>query len=204
MNALQSDTESDILIVDDQERNLDALSIVLAKPGYNLIRAGSANEALKRVLERDFAVILLDVNMPEVDGFECARLIKRRQQSADVPIIFVTAIANDLSFIFQGYRSGAVDYITKPIEPEVVRAKVAVFVQLFRAKRLLHQQLEETRALVTQLEIDVARGQKDQRALVLQLRNLLESFESRLNPEAPVATVHHAFVHNGSHQALKD
>src|SRR4051794_28684964 len=96
-----------ILLVDDREENLISLAAVLDNPEYNLVRAQSGREALRRVLEEDFALILLDVQMPIMDGFETATLIKQRERSRDIPIIFVTAISKDEPFIYKGYHSGA-------------------------------------------------------------------------------------------------
>src|SRR5688572_25743784 len=104
-----------ILIVDDRPENLLALEAILEPLGQNLVRANSGREALKHLLTEDFALILLDVQMPGLDGFETAALIKQRERSRYIPIIFVTAISKSESFVFQGYSAGAVDYIFKPV-----------------------------------------------------------------------------------------
>ncbi|MFN7131702.1 MAG: two-component system response regulator, partial [Myxococcales bacterium] len=124
-----------LLLVDDREGNLLALQAVLAAPDYRLITARSGAEALKLVLKHEFAVILLDVAMPGMDGFETAALIKSRPRSARIPIIFVTASIPDVEHIFKGYSVGAVDYLRKPVDLHVVRAKVAVFAELYRQRR---------------------------------------------------------------------
>jgi len=125
-------TPVNILLVDDQPKNLLVLEALLSGEGRTLVRAGSGREALRRVLEDDYAVILLDVHMTDLDGFETAELIRQRDQSKNTPIIFLTAADGDATFIARGYAAGAVDYLRKPCEPEVLRSKVAVFVDLYR------------------------------------------------------------------------
>jgi PAS domain S-box-containing protein len=121
-----------ILLVDDEPKNLLALSAVLEGPDRRLVCASSGNEALRHLLHDDFAVILLDVHMPGMDGFETAELIRGREKSKDTPIIFLTAETRGQGFVSRGYSLGAVDYIVKPFDPEALRAKVGVFVDLFR------------------------------------------------------------------------
>jgi PAS domain S-box-containing protein len=121
-----------ILMVDDTPSNLVALEAVLAPLGQTLVRAASGREALRALLEDDFAVLLLDVQMPGMDGFEVASMIKQRERSRRTPIIFITAIHREPSKIFLGYAQGAVDYLLKPYDPEILRSKVAVFVDLWR------------------------------------------------------------------------
>src|SRR6059058_5912788 len=123
-----------ILLVDDQPQNLLALEAILSETGENLVRAESGKAALRALLDREFAVILLDVQMPELDGFETANLIRQRDKSHDTPIIFLTALSHSEENVFRGYELGAVDYIFKPFHPEVLRAKVGVFVQLFKQR----------------------------------------------------------------------
>src|SRR5438270_5332317 len=124
-------------LVDDRPENLVALEAVLAPLDCRLVTATSGAEALKRLLEDDFAVILLDVQMPDLDGFETAEYIKRRERTRAIPIIFVTAISKEEHHVFRGYEAGAVDYVFKPYDPVVLRSKVAVFVELWRAGRAL-------------------------------------------------------------------
>jgi signal transduction histidine kinase len=121
----------DILLVDDHVENLLALESILTDSSYSLVRARSGREALREVLRRDFALILLDVAMPDLDGYETAELIRQRERSRDTPIIFLTANYRSDSHVFRGYSVGAVDYIFKPFSPEVLQSKVAVFVELF-------------------------------------------------------------------------
>ncbi len=135
----------DILLIDDRTEDLLALAHVLAGPEYRVQMARSGAEALKRLLEQDFAVILLDVFMPVMDGFELASLIKQRERSQQTPIIFLTAAGSDLSQIYRGYSLGAVEYLNKPIDPDVLRAKVRIFADLFRKDRRLERQAEALR-----------------------------------------------------------
>ncbi len=132
----------DILIVDDKPENLLVLEGVLEITGCNIIKAISGNEALGLMLEYDFALVLLDVQMPEMDGFETARLMKGSERTKGIPIIFVTAISKERLCIFKGYEVGAVDYLFKPIEPVVLISKVKVFLELYKQKRLLKAQAE--------------------------------------------------------------
>jgi PAS domain S-box-containing protein len=148
----------DILLVDDRPRDLEAIALLLADPLHRVVTAQSAKQALKRVLEQDFAVILLDVLMPGTDGFEVASLIKGRDRSRDTPILFLTAAGADMSFIYRAYSVGAVDYLPKPIDRDVLRAKVGIFVDLFRKDRRLREQAEALRAADRRAqELEVAR-----------------------------------------------
>jgi len=131
-----------ILLVDDRPENLTALEAVLGALDQTLVRAGSGEEALKALLTDDFAVILLDVQMPGLDGFETAAHIKRRERTKDIPIIFLTAVSNGPHHTFRGYAAGAVDYLSKPFDPWILRAKVAVFVELHRKNQLLKEQAQ--------------------------------------------------------------
>jgi two-component system, sensor histidine kinase and response regulator len=129
-----------ILLVDDQPANLIALEAMLQGLGQNLVKAQSGREALKWLLSDDFAVILLDVKMPEMDGFETAALIRQREKSRHTPILFLTAADNTQTHAVRGYAVGAVDYLVKPVVPEFVRSKVAVFVELAKKSELLRRQ----------------------------------------------------------------
>ncbi|HEU5333758.1 MAG TPA: response regulator [Actinocrinis sp.] len=129
-----------ILLVDDRPENLVALEAVLGALDQTLVRANSGEEALKALLTDDFAVILLDVQMPGLDGFETAAHIKRRERTKDIPIIFLTAVSNGPHHTFRGYAAGAVDYLAKPFDPWILRAKVSVFVELHRKNLLLKEQ----------------------------------------------------------------
>jgi CheY-like chemotaxis protein len=131
-----------ILLVDDRPENLLALEAILSSLGQTLVRAASGEEALKALLSDDYAVILLDVQLPGMDGFETAAHIKRRERTRDIPIIFLTAINREPQHAFRGYSAGAVDYLAKPFDPWVLRAKVSVFVELYRKNRQLRDQAE--------------------------------------------------------------
>jgi signal transduction histidine kinase len=129
-----------ILLVDDRAENLLALEAILETLGQQLIRANSGPEALKKVLETEFAVILLDVQMPGMNGFEVAEIIKSREKSRTIPIIFLSAISKEDAYVFKGYSMGAVDYVFKPFNPDVLRSKVAVFVDLYMKQREIQRQ----------------------------------------------------------------
>ena len=132
----------EILIVDDRPENLLALEAILEPLGQTLVRAHSGDEALRLLLSHDFAMILLDVQMPGIDGFETARLIKSRERTKYIPIIFLTAISKDEEYVFEGYSVGAVDYMTKPFQPDILRSKVSVFVDLYQKQRQLASQAD--------------------------------------------------------------
>ena len=127
-----TDDRAGILLVDDMEDNLIALEAVLGSLNEPLVRARSGEEAMKALLRRPFALVLLDVRMPGMDGFETAANIKRLDQTKDVPIIFLTGADDDAGYAFRGYATGAADYLTKPFDPWVLRAKVSVFLDLHR------------------------------------------------------------------------
>jgi hypothetical protein len=153
---------SNILLVDDEQANLDALEAVLESLGQRLIRALRGEQALKCVLEHDFAVILLDVQMPGMSGIETAALIRARERSRTTPIIFLTGMMRTAEMVFSGYSAGAVDYLMKPLEPEVLRAKVAVFVELDRARHELEQEISERVRIAEQVsELNNALRQKN-------------------------------------------
>jgi CheY-like chemotaxis protein len=126
-----------VLLVDDQPNNLLALEAILGDMGLDLVRARSGEEALMRVLDLDFAVILMDVQMPGMDGFETAERIKSRERTRHVPILFLTAVDYDAHLAFRGYQAGAVDYLTKPFDPWILRSKIKIFVDLWH----LHEEL---------------------------------------------------------------
>ncbi len=135
-----------ILVVDDTAANLLALEAILEPLGHESVCAASGQEAIKLVHEHDFAVILMDVQMPGLDGFKTAAVIKERERSRHVPVIFVTAISRDAEHVFRGYEHGAVDYLLKPFDPEILRYKVAVFVDLYRKGEEIRRQAELLRA----------------------------------------------------------
>ncbi|WP_175407785.1 two-component system response regulator [Streptomyces sp. TRM64462] len=170
-----------ILLVDDRPENLLALEAILSALDQTLVRASSGEEALKALLTDDFAVILLDVQMPGMDGFETAAHIKRRERTRDIPIIFLTAINHGPHHTFRGYAAGAVDYISKPFDPWVLRAKVSVFVELY----MKNCQLREQAALLRlQLEGSANGGQspvaaKESAGLLAELSARLAAVEEQ-------------------------
>jgi CheY-like chemotaxis protein len=140
--------KSSILIVDDIEENLVALEAVLGSLDLQLVRAHSGEEALKAMLRQEFAVVLLDVLMPGMDGFETAANIKRLDQTKDVPIILLTGTDTDSDYAYRGYAIGAADFLTKPFDPWLLRTKVNVFLELHRKNRQLAAQAEQLRRLL--------------------------------------------------------
>ena len=140
-----------ILLVDDHPENLLALEAILDNLGQNLVKANSGEEALKCLLDRDFAVILLDVQMPEMDGFETAELIRSRPKNQQTPIIFLTAFHKNEQFMFKGYAVGAVDYMIKPFSAEILRAKVSVFINIFKT----NIQIKKQKQLVESINLEV-------------------------------------------------
>lgn len=137
-----------ILLVDDEPRNLDVLESVLQNENYRLVRAQNADEALKVLINTDltnFAVILLDVRMPGISGLELAQIIKQRKKTQHIPIIFLTAYYQEDEYVMQGYHAGAVDYLSKPCNPAILKSKVAVFVDLFCKTRALETEIAERR-----------------------------------------------------------
>lgn len=139
---ISATSKINILLVDDRVENLLSLTAVLDSPEYNLVTANSGEEALRCVLNSDFALILMDVQMPVLDGFETAALIRQRERSKNIPIIFVTAISKDEPFICKGYLAGAVDYLFKPFDPLILRSKVHVFAELERKTMQIQKQAE--------------------------------------------------------------
>ena len=147
-----ADERVKILIVDDQPDNLLSAEAVLEGLGEEIVKALSGREALRQLLDHDFAVILLDVMMPGMDGFETATLIRQRDRSRDTPIIFLTALGKSEEHLFRGYDVGAVDYLFKPIVPEVLRSKVLVFAELYRKSSLIKRHSELLERRNTELE----------------------------------------------------
>src|SRR5215475_11603138 len=140
-----------ILLVDDTAENLVSLEAALSGLGEELVLAHSGKEALRRLLEDDFAAILLDVRMPDMDGFETAELIRKRPRSRQTPILFLTGYRNE-EHLFRGYDLGAVDFLFKPIVPEVLRSKVAAFVELSRSNLKLKEQADALRCQAETLQ----------------------------------------------------
>jgi CheY-like chemotaxis protein len=132
-----------VLLVDDRQDNLLVLEGILKPLGVRLVKARSGEEALLALLRETFALILLDVQMPRLDGLQTAEIIKQREQSRHIPIIFITALSRETAYVFKGYAHGAVDYLVKPVDPEILRAKVQVFCDLFvRGEEIRQQALQ--------------------------------------------------------------
>src|SRR6185295_13611606 len=131
-----------LLLVDDEERNLDALETILASSGCTFVRARSANEALMALLQNEFAAIILDIKMPGTTGLELAQLIKARKRNEHIPILFLTAYMLDEQEVLNAYGVGGVDYLSKPINPKILRSKIAVFVNLFKTTQALSHAVE--------------------------------------------------------------
>jgi signal transduction histidine kinase len=179
-----------VLLVDDRPDNLLALQAVLEPLGLDLVEAASGEEALRHLLAGEFALIILDVQMPVLDGFETARLIRGRERTRYVPIIFLTAISGEPEHYQRGYESGAVDYVYKPFEPEILRAKVSVFAELWSRGATIEAQREE---LAGQLaELDAAHAVLAAQAVELERSNAaLERFAEVVGVELrePLHTV---------------
>ncbi|WP_343074116.1 response regulator [Microvirga zambiensis] len=171
-----------ILVVDDDPRNLLAMEEVLRSPGIAIITADSGEAALRHLLQHDFAVILLDVQMPRLDGYEVAGLIRNRPRSARVPILFLTAFNKDDLHVFRGYSAGAVDYVFKPIEPLILKSKVNIFVDLYRKTEEIRRQGEEERRLL--IENLRVRSEKLQTEQALRRR---EEHQSLVLQSLPIA-----------------
>jgi len=143
---------ADILIVDDNPNNLFALENLLAAPDLNIITASSGNEALAKTLSHEFAIALLDVQMPEMDGFETAELMRGNSRTRHIPIIFVTANRTEREHVFRGYDSGAVDYLSKPLDATVLKSKINVFLDIHRQRRALEEKTRELDAKIAEME----------------------------------------------------
>jgi signal transduction histidine kinase len=215
MNTTESSPPGtvNILIVDDEPRNLAVLESILDDPGYRLVRASSGDEALLALVADEFAALVLDVQMPGMNGFELAQLVKERRKTARVPIIFLTAYYNEDQHILEGYGSGAVDYLHKPVNPAVLRSKVAVFAELHRKNRevertnrlLLAEVAERRRAEARLSELNASldervrertRELEDSEARLLDANRRKDEFLAILahelrNPLAPVRNAIH-------------
>ena len=173
------DLKADILMVDDEPNNLLALEGLLEPLGQNLLRAQSGEEALRLVLKHNPAVILLDVRMPGMDGFETARMIRRRERSRHTPIIFLTGVSREMESAFRGYEAGAVDYLVKPLVPEVLRSKVSVFVDLHRKNAALSNEIRERKIA----EEHLRESEVQLRALAARLISVREEERTRIARE---------------------
>ena len=153
-----------VLIVDDDQRGLFAMAEVLRDATHHVVVAHSGDEALKHLLHEEFAVILLDVRMPGLSGYETATLIRSRESTRNIPIIFMSAFDKDDVHVFEGYSAGAVDYLLKPIKPEILKAKVSVFCELYRSKAIAERNAQAARQLY-----DALRRREEEQSLIIQL-----------------------------------
>ncbi len=167
-----------ILIVDDKENNLISMESLLWNEGYNIVKARSGKEALKILLtDFDFTLILMDVEMPDLNGFETASMIYERERLKHIPIIFITAHSYGDENLYKGYRTGAVDYIYKPIQPDLLRVKVMVFAELYRKNHLLMAQEQKLIAINRNLEIEI----KDRIASEAKINDLNKQLLQNIN-----------------------
>jgi hypothetical protein len=171
-----------ILIVDDKEENLVALAATLAETGAELVKAQSGNEALRLSLRHNFALAILDVRMPEMDGYELAHYLRSEQSSRNLPIIFLTAADVDETDMFKGYGSGAVDYIVKPYDPRILLSKVGVFLQLDCQRREIEHHREQLEELVSERNAELFEANRRLQGEVAERRRVEEDLR-RLNDE---------------------
>ena len=189
MNAVTLQEQCNILLVDDEQRNLDTLESILDDPTYSLLRAADADKALKLLLENDVAAIVLDIKMPGVSGFELAQMIKGSKKFRQIPILFLTAYLVDEHDVAAGYGAGAVDYLTKPIDPFILRHKIGVFVELFRKTRALAELNETLERRVQERTADLERSEAALREANKQKDKFLATLAHELrNPLAPLRT----------------
>jgi len=175
--AKKKDREKvNILLVDDRKENLIALEALLENPDLRIIKAESGNLALGLMLEFDFALVLLDVQMPEMDGFEVAELMRKKEKTRQIPIVFITAINKEEKYVFKGYEMGAVDYLFKPIDPTVLKSKVQVFLELHRKKLEMERLINEKNEYILELHQLNKKIQEQQKELLEKekLQSILE------------------------------
>ncbi len=161
--SMEENGKPKILIVDDKPENLLSLEILFEKEPYEIVKASSGNEALSRIISHDFAVVLLDVQMPGMDGFETAQLMRSNKKTEHVPIIFVTAISKEKKNIFKGYESGAVDYLFKPLDADILKNKVNIFIDLNRQKRIIenkNKQLKDANKIIVEQQKSIVEEER--------------------------------------------
>ncbi len=176
-----SQEKFNILIVDDRPENLLTLESILESPELNIVKASSGNEALGLMLEYDFALVLLDVQMPVMDGFETAELMRGSEKTKDIPIIFVTAVSTERKHIFKGYEKGAVDYLYKPLDLEILKSKINAFIELFKDKQKLQRTTEKLKKTVEELNKAKETAEEATRAKSSFLANMSHEIRTPLN-----------------------
>jgi two-component system, sensor histidine kinase and response regulator len=191
---LPAEHKVSILMVDDEPANLEALEAILEPLGQHLYRASCGTEALRCVLDRDYAVILLDVQMPDMSGIETAALIRERERSRTTPIIFLTGVVKTSEMVFKGYSTGAVDYLMKPIVSGILRAKVEVFVELAVARSKLQQEIAERSRIATEIvKLNMALEQRNED--LIAANSDLEAFGHSVSHDLRMPLRHiHAYV----------
>ncbi len=176
MVIMDKKEEYNLLLIDDRMENLIALESILDDPKFNLIKTTSGQEALAKVLEYEFALILTDVHMPVMNGFEIAELLRGKNESKHIPIIFITAIKKEKKNIFKGYEAGVVYYLLKPLDPEILKSKVNVFIDLFKQKKLIQLQADNLKQQMTKLNeanLELEKKDKAQQKLITKLQAAL-------------------------------
>lgn len=176
------DVESKLLIVDDLPDNLLALEALIRGPGRRVYRASSAERALALLLEHEFALAILDVQMPDMNGFELAEMMRGTERTRQIPIIFVSAAGREMNYAFKGYESGAVDFLQKPLEAQMVSSKVSVFVDLYRHRKALKHEIDALAAAHQQQQTLVQQLQCTQRELERAVR-MRDDFMSMVSHE---------------------
>jgi diguanylate cyclase (GGDEF)-like protein len=192
-----------ILIVDDQPANLLAMEGVLEGMGANLLTASSGQEALALMLKHEFAMVLLDVQMPDMDGFETAALMRGMKQTRHLPIIFVTAISKEDEHVFRGYDAGAVDFLFKPVNPVILRSKVEIFLKINRQQQLLEKKTMELDRKVEELLVLKAQLEEaNQQLKELSRTDVLTGLANRRHFKEMLATEWRRALRNGHFLAL--
>lgn len=180
--------EINILVVDDFTQNLVATEALLERPGLRVLKAASGDEALELLLENEVALALIDVQMPGMDGYELAEMLRGNSRTSGIPLIFMTAVAQEKTRAFRGYQAGAVDFLNKPVNPDVLRGKVEVFVQLFAQKKQIQQRMEELREALQMNELFISVLGHDLRTPLSAVMNGAELIQ-RMESEGKVADI---------------
>ncbi|GAM10790.1 putative transcriptional regulator ycf29 [Geobacter sp. OR-1] len=192
---MTENTKIPVLLVDDRAENLTALEGILENMGLDIFKATSGNDALRLSLKHDFAIVLMDVRMPDMDGYETAELMRANPKTSRLPIIFVTAAMNDTEHQFKGYEAGAFDYLLKPIEPTILRSKIRLFCDLYQQRLTIEMNEQQLEALVAERTAELNATLNNLRESEGRFRDLLASVTSYLytvvmEDGKPVSTVH--------------